>query len=239
MLQVRDIYDEKERGCGFRKAGGLYLMSGKASAPCGKLPFELTICPCCSAGIKPCRSWTWIDAAKLMRNIRCTLQTAMASQGCPDCPVGSANLQNMTHVGLLWIGEKYYPTPAKFLEEANRLGVSRRLPAIPNDFVVGETWVLYAHRKGISEVEQCVICEGDGKLAESDGGDPGGNCFNCEGLGHLQVHRRAIVGAFLPDHIEYTVKEKDDQEKLERLQKRGVELVRLHRSNLFGEDEET
>lgn len=225
MLQIRDIYDEGERGCGFRKAGGLYLMAGKASAPCGKLPFELRICPCCGGGIKPCRSWTWIDAAKLFGATRCTFHTTEASQGCPHCLLGNVNLPGMNHVGLLWIGEKFYPTPGAFLEEAARVGISRRLPAIPNDFVMGETWVLFAHRKGI--VEQCVVCHGTGAL----------NCFNCEGTG--SIVSAAIVGAFLPERIEYTVKEEDDQEKLERLQKRGVELVRLHRSNLFGEDEET
>ena len=35
---------EGKRGCGFRKPGGLYMVSA-VSAPCGKLPTPLDICP--------------------------------------------------------------------------------------------------------------------------------------------------------------------------------------------------
>jgi hypothetical protein len=47
--------------------------------------------------------------------------------------------------GLLWIGEQYYPTPQAWMEEANRLGVSRRIAAIPRGFIVGKSWVFVAH----------------------------------------------------------------------------------------------
>ena len=51
---------EKERGCGFRKLGGLYVVSGKLAAPCGGLPIRLHVCEACGEGIKQSRSWTWI-----------------------------------------------------------------------------------------------------------------------------------------------------------------------------------
>lgn len=39
---------EGARGCGYRKAGGIYLVSGGIPRPCGKLPIPLTTCPTCS-----------------------------------------------------------------------------------------------------------------------------------------------------------------------------------------------
>jgi hypothetical protein len=39
--------------------------------------------------------------------------------------------------------------PAEFAAEAGRQGISRRVPGIPRGFVVGQTWVLLAHRLGV------------------------------------------------------------------------------------------
>lgn len=36
---------ESARGCGFRKGGGIYLVSGGLSEPCPKLPIELKVVP--------------------------------------------------------------------------------------------------------------------------------------------------------------------------------------------------
>jgi hypothetical protein len=47
----------------------------------------------------------------------------------------------------LWVGDQFYQTPGKFVREAGRLGVSRRIASIPRGFVVGTTWVLLAHRR--------------------------------------------------------------------------------------------
>jgi len=101
--------------------------------------------------------------------------------------------------GLLWIGEKFYDTPQDFTKEANNMGVSRRLSAVPNDFIVGETWVMVAHRKAVQSI--------------NDGGEidfsPG------------------IFHAFRPTAIEYVVKPDDDEEKLKAMEKRGFTLVRV------------
>ena len=42
---------ESARGCGYRKGGGIYLVSGGLSEPCPKLPIELHSCPTCSLDI--------------------------------------------------------------------------------------------------------------------------------------------------------------------------------------------
>lgn len=54
-------------------------------------------------------------------------------------------LEDIGKAGLLWIGASHYKTPGHFDLEAEALGVCRRIPAVPKDFVLGETWVFLAH----------------------------------------------------------------------------------------------
>ena len=51
---------------------------------------------------------------------------------------------------MLWVGEKYYPTPNHFTIEAMNLGISKAVPSIPKDFELGKTIVYLAHRKAVS-----------------------------------------------------------------------------------------
>ena len=63
------ILREAKRGCGYRKAGpdgtGLYLMGEITWSVCERLPFPLTVCPCCGAGVKHTRAFRWIEPTKL------------------------------------------------------------------------------------------------------------------------------------------------------------------------------
>lgn len=141
-MTIETRYDS-ERGCGFRKEGGLYLIGGAPSAPCGLLPLAIPPCPTCSSGIKPSRGWTWVDADRLFATVGC------GGLSCASCPLG----QPLGRVGLLWIGEQFYPTPQDFLREARLQGISRRISTVPRDLVIGETGVLLAHRKAIRSVD--------------------------------------------------------------------------------------
>lgn len=144
--QIQDRFDA-ERGCGFRKPGGLYLRSTGLSHPCGKLPVELKVCPCCSAGIKPARGWTWVDADALLATQACEHQPDPARRFmCEVCPLN----RTFGRAGLLWIGEAYYKTPHEWTAEAMLHGVSRRIARIPKGFELGKTWVLLAHRSAIT-----------------------------------------------------------------------------------------
>lgn len=131
---------ESERGCGYRRKGGIYLVSGGIARPCGKLPIPLTVCPTCSCGIKPSRGWTWVDADALGKGKGCGMP-----EECDFCPLGG----DMGRAGLLWIGEKFYKTPGDFTREGIAKGISRRIHQVPKDFKIGDTWVLLAHRKTI------------------------------------------------------------------------------------------
>jgi len=133
---------EGKRGCGFRKPGGMYLVAAGLSATCHKLPIETTTCPTCGAGIRPARGWTWVDGDVLAAQVPC--ETPQACRACPLCN------GTLGHCGLLWVGERHYRTPEAFTAEALRMGVSRRVAAIPRGFQVGKTWVLLGHRKALS-----------------------------------------------------------------------------------------
>ena len=131
---------ENPRGCGYRKKGGIYLVSGKFIKGCDLLPIPLTYCKCCGAGIKPARGWTWIDLS-LFEDLT-----------CPKCTSDTMCLPfywKKGAVGLLWVGGVYYDNPSKFINEAVNMVISRRISAVPRGFEIGKTWVLLAHRKAI------------------------------------------------------------------------------------------
>lgn len=192
---IVDVF-ERPRGCGYRQPGGIYLRTDALGQPCAKLPIELTVCPCCHAGIKPSRAWTWIDGDQICRT----------GQPCePDCVLGTPGLGR---AGLLWIGGGHYERPEDWSREAETMGVSRRIPAVPRDFKLGETYVLVAHREAID------------RGAEK----PEGERF-----------APAIFHVFRPMRIEYVVRESDGADKLRRLADRGFTLVNVHRLDEEGE----
>ena len=147
MTNIKTINNEPSRGCGKRKPGGIYLIASEWGSPCGKLPIPLNRCPCCAAGIKFARGWTWIAPRPLIAAATCQ---ACPNSYCNVCPVGGAIPER---AGLLWIGEQFYQTPTDFNAEAEAQGVSRRIKSIPHDFVLGETWVYLAHIKAAHTTE--------------------------------------------------------------------------------------
>jgi hypothetical protein len=195
---------DSRRGCGFRKPGGLYLVSAGAPVSCGIFPIYLDVCPCCGAGIKPTRGWTWVDGSKLAEDAVCLRN----NNDCRRCILAEANRDKLGKCGLLWIGEAFYKTPDEFLNEAARMGISRRIPAVPNDFVLGKTWVLLAHRS--YEVE--IVTHANIPTRESK-----------------EIHKAAIFGVFMPAAIEYVVTGKESAADIKALEKRGLTPVKIKR----------
>ena len=192
--------EEVERGCGFRMAGGIYLVTDGIGKPCGRLPIPLGVCPTCAAGIKPARGWTWIASDPLIGARRCRLEgvtNGLVAMECDVCPL-NPDCEPYGRVGLLWVGEKFYAEPVKFTLEAMAMGVSRKISTVPKDFELGTTWVWLAHRKAI---------------ANEDGS-----------------HTAGVFHAFKPERLEYVIKDTDPMSKLERLQSRGFTLVRVVRT---------
>lgn len=185
---------EQARGCGYRKPGGIYLVGPSGGRDCGRLPVPLTVCPCCSAGIKPSRGWTWI-AGNLLQHA-CTPGPGKL---CANCFALKDDWTNQEKIGLIWIGESFYATPAAFVAEAAKVGVSRRLANLPLNFKIGQ-WVALAHRKAILKWK-------DGQPEFVPG----------------------VFMMFKPTAIEYVVKGDESPGRLEDLSNRGFTLVRVKR----------
>lgn len=188
---------EAKRGCGFRKVNGLYLVAQGIGLRCMRLPIPLEVCPTCSHGIKQSRGWTWINAKELFEKAEawdCLAPT------CPVCPVSHPPEK----AGLTWVGGAFYPKPEDWQAEADRLGVSRRISAVPKDFKLGETWVFVAHPKAIHRVIAPIN-------------------------GHEEQHSwvKGIIHAFKPQRIEKIVTRtmSEDEEEMQKLEKRGITPV--------------
>lgn len=150
---IKDVYDE-ERGCGFREEGGLYFRTDAFSIrPCGRVPLEIEECECCGLMLKQSRGFQWFHPQKIIASVigqhiiieliddkvvldRCD----MAS--CGSCPFGAMTPMK---AGLIWIGAEHYATHREFMSEAVTLGISRRIPAVPKGFKLGEHWIYLAH----------------------------------------------------------------------------------------------
>lgn len=150
---------EAPRECGFRKPGkdgiGIYLMGSGFNEPCERLPWLLDTCPCCGQGYKFSRSFTWIDPMSMFDPYREPVCTMLeAKDPFPQhhhelCWMCNPELLG-SKAGLIWIGEKFYATPHLFLKEAGIMGISRKVPAIPNGFRVGEHAIFLAHIRTFS-----------------------------------------------------------------------------------------
>lgn len=138
---------EGKRGCGYRKPGGLYLVNRVEAKPCGRIPFPLTVCPCCGEGFRPSRGYRWVDGQKLLE----TAPECSFDKCDDDCSFREGNEENVGRSILIWVSPENYPIPDDFLTEAGLMGVCRRLSGdqIPRGMIVGETWVFLAHRSAI------------------------------------------------------------------------------------------
>lgn len=246
-----DTVTDRIRGCGWRKEGGLYLMSGAPMAPCLRLPIPIPErCPTCSGGLKFTRTaWTWISPRALWGPGRCALDAERPrALGCNLCPVGE-NIPE--RAGLLWIGGKHY-TPTEWTKEAIAQGVSRRITHIPREFEIGRTLVFVAHLKCIDRREcacghsrfahhgeKLYCAQAQGQSPPESGGEesPGVQWspeprVPCECTGYRATFQAGVFSAFKPDRIEYVVRDGDDHEKLQRLADRGVRLVRINRAEV-------
>ena len=154
------VRQEKIRGCGWRKVGGMYLVADGPLAACGKLPAPLPTCPCCSFAVKLSRAPRWLgkDLIKWMFDQRECENKPPSSAVCAHCLAG-----NYSHDEALMVtvGERHYPSVFEFVQETLAQGFSRRISSIPRKFIIGETYVLLAHAKSVVEFDsvQGKVCD--------------------------------------------------------------------------------
>ena len=174
---------ESHRECGYRKVGGLYLVSDPGSiAQCDRLP--LPIVPCSTCGEQPRfhRSISQIDPQTLWGDhVIVGIAPVVPGQnggsrpeGLPDstdffqlCPESDAICSPTDRGWLMWVGSEY--TRESFRTEAKSQGVSKRIPAIPNDLVLGEDWVYLAKKRLIPNAGQMWL---PGEAREQSGCGP-------------------------------------------------------------------
>lgn len=204
---VPDMAVEAKRGCGFRKVGGLYLVGAGLARPCDRLPFQLPdVCPCCGAGIKQARGWTWVNGERLLGGDHFLNAADMPPEPPLLCPEGKCAVCRPAllgeRCGLLWVGKAHY-TPGEFIREAQAQGVSKRIAQLPKDLVLGQTWCLLGHPEA---------CPPEGRV--EFGQDP-------------PQPRPGIFYAFLPQAVEMIVTESEAENagKMGKLAKRGITPV--------------
>ena len=206
---------ESRRGCGYRSPGGLYLAGDAFGETCHRLPFALDICPTCGHGIRQSRAWTWINGYELFK-LECRAGDSVHCYNCIICrPVlfiptdevkEGEEYPNRGLSGLIWVGEKYYRFPETFIAEANRMHINRRIHAVPQGFVIGETWVFLAHVKAIFKRE-------DSRATYTPG----------------------VFRAYKPTGIEYVVRGDETDATLEKMIKRGITPVKVEKEGMTSE----
>jgi len=250
---------EGKRGCGYRKPGGLYLVCDGFSKRCGRLPVPIEPCPHCEergiiCKIEQTRSWTWINARKLLALHDCQETPACITDDADgfreykiicDCPLA----EPPERAGLLWIGEAHYKAPADFLLETEmphpdgrKMGVSKRIATVPKGFKLSETWVFVAHPKAI--VEDCPKCEAVNSFSTAIlnrcpqiTAIASPICEVCKG--EEVIYRPAIFHAFQPTGLEYIVTGEETNEDLDRLKARGITPVKVETEEQYYQGETT
>jgi hypothetical protein len=202
---------EARRGCGYRKVGGLYLVGKRLGVACCKMPIALRVCPTCNGGIKQARGWQWIDPRPWLKGECKTGMAGVCAAATPD--------RMGERAGLLWIGTQFYPTAETFALESDRLGISRRITAVPRGFKAGETYVFLAHPRLIQETDD----------ATGESTWVGG-----------------VFRIFRPDGVEKIVTETQarDADAMAKLRKAGITPVAVpdddpdHRGSVYDDDNE-
>lgn len=200
---------ESVRGCGYRKEGGIYMVGKAPSFSCGALPIPVHTCPTCGCGIKPARGFTWVNIRLLAGALPvCTAEPSQHSL----CPLGLImDGGQLDRCGLLWVGSKFYKNPEDILREAqeDNRGFSRRIPAVPNDFIVGKHWIALGHREAIVSPF---------KWGEEPEYTPG------------------IFSIFKPTAIEYICTGEESEEEIDRLLERGLTPIAVRKDkDVIGE----
>lgn len=202
---------EKVRGCGYRKVGGIYLIGGIMNAPCDRLPITLTVCDICGAGLKVGKGFTKINPFKLWGNH----DGAVTDDGIETChdPAHCYVCNPTDAIGyMMRCGEKFY-TMDTFMQEARTLGVSKRIPFIPKELEVNKTPIFLVHKKAGWKYDD--VTNGKG------------------GQSRMVVPCDGIFSAFIPTRVEQLVWEKDlkgkkGQKLIKDLKKRGITVVPIH-----------
>lgn len=213
---------EHERGCGWRKIGGVYLVGEGVSACCDGLPVDLGPCDDCGFEIYQARSIVPHHAGFLHSKLK--THECKDDFNCPLCfygkPWGDLKAEAFAkgekfngpkEFYLMWVSQDLY-TPEEFISEASALGVSKRIAAnsLPSNFVIGKDWIFLAHR------DTKFKKFGTSPLKD-DKGDP---------VPYDIISKRGIFYAFKPERLELVLyKGQIGDDELEEYEEAGYRVV--------------
>lgn len=190
MSELVENIQIEERRCGKRIPGGLYFVGDIPVEDMSNfLPRRLK----CSCGIP------FLDFSRNVQKIQPYVYFPELRKG-EDRPANMPALfDKKDNAWIVSVGQaKGYATPGVFIEEAQRLGISRYIKEIPRGFKIGESWVFLLHAKVFS-----VDVPGQKK----PDWEPG------------------IFAMFKPRRIEYVVKGGESEVYLKSLIERGITPV--------------
>lgn len=128
---------EIQRRAGYRRVGGIYLVSSKLHTNCELLPQPLKRCSHCGEGPNISRNITRLIPFNYFEYN----EVAPKEIDCKVC-----NPPKGIHY-LMIVGKHLYPTPQYFINEAKEHGVSKRVPFIANHIIYNQTVIYLAHEK--------------------------------------------------------------------------------------------
>lgn len=203
---------ERKRGCGYRKIGALYLAGDPGIILiCDGLPLPLEPCDCCGYVPPFSRNLQKIQPGYILQREHKKHGVAYSCKcprTCPICYPFNGSFQQPHSFGLMFVGKKFY-TPSSFIQEAEQLGISKRIPDVPKWLRLGETWVLLAHDE-VPKVSLEQLKTNEMHMKEPE-------------------KMRAIFYAFKPQRIEMPVwKGQLSDDEILLLEKRGITPVLLN-----------
>lgn len=221
---------EQKRGCGYRKVGGIYLVGSYISISCDRLPFPLKSCPVCGAGMHFTRAMTEINPLKLFGthdtqvpvfkdnpDVAGTITKVNCFDKFRPCYVCDPSNEPAY---LMMVGEKFYPTPEHFMNEAMAQGISKRIPFIPKNFKVGRTIIYLAHNKACVVKEPVAVQQAMQILKEQQP--------RMIDTSEKETKSLGIFSAFIPQRIEMPVWESElTDDKRKDLMQRGITPIPL------------
>lgn len=215
---------EPVRGCGYRKVGGMYLCGEYTSMPCDRLPLPLTTCPVCGQGIKVSRGFTEVNPYRLWgphdysdRDDKSGIYIQKCNDRLRPCHVCDPQDQPAY---IMLVGAGNYKTPESFLDEADGMGISKRIPFIPKELKLGSTVVYLTHPQACEIKVHPVLQQAMAIVEEAQTMKP--RLLETEKVERVM----GIFCAFIPKRIEKLIWESEaTPEELEKLRKRNITPV--------------
>lgn len=125
---------------------------------------------------------------------------------------------------LMFVGRCYY-TVESFVEEAKRLGVSKRVAGIPDGMKLGESRVFLAAEGPKGQIV-CPCCMGHGEKPEFGlTTDPTQKCPFCKGRGHIRQH--IVFGYFVPTRVDLIVRDEEADALRQEIVDKDIHIVKM------------